>query len=43
MHLCWRVEHVVMDGGFAMITGEPGSGKSIALRQLQAHLSDIPS
>ena len=40
--LCWRVEHVVMDGGFAMITGEPGSGKSIALRQLQAHLSDIP-
>jgi len=40
--LCWRVEHVVMDGGFAMITGEPGSGKSIALRQLHAHLSEIP-
>jgi general secretion pathway protein A len=40
--LCWRVEHVVMDGGFAMVTGEPGSGKSIALRQLQAHLSELP-
>jgi general secretion pathway protein A len=40
--LCWRIEHVVMDGGFAMITGEPGAGKSIALRQLHAHLSEIP-
>lgn len=39
---CWRIEQVVMDGGFALISGEPGSGKSVLLRQLQAHLSEIP-
>ena len=39
---CWRVEQVVMDGGFAMVTGEPGTGKSVLLRQLQRHLGEIP-
>lgn len=39
---CWRVEHIVMDGGFAMVTGEPGTGKSVLLRQLQRHLGEIP-
>lgn len=39
---CWRVEQVVMDGGFAMVTGEPGTGKSVLLRQLQRHLCEIP-
>ena len=39
---CFRVEQVVMDGGFAMITGEPGTGKSVALRHLNAHLTEIP-
>ena len=39
---CWRVEQVVMDGGFALVTGEPGTGKSVTLRQLQAHLRNLP-
>lgn len=39
---CWRVEQVVMDGGFALVTGEPGTGKSVVMRQLQAHLREIP-
>ena len=39
---CWRVEQVVMDGGFALVTGEPGTGKSVTMRQLQSHLRDIP-
>jgi type II secretory pathway predicted ATPase ExeA len=38
---CWRVEQVVMDGGFAMITGEPGTGKSVTLRHLNDHLSNM--
>jgi general secretion pathway protein A len=36
---CWRVEQVVMDGGFAMVTGDPGTGKSVTLRHLNDHLS----
>jgi general secretion pathway protein A len=39
---CLRVEHVIMDGGFAMVTGDPGTGKSITLRHLYAHLTEIP-
>jgi len=39
---CHRVEQVVTDGGFVMVTGDPGTGKSITLRHLQAHLGDIP-
>jgi general secretion pathway protein A len=27
-------------GGFAMVTGDPGTGKSITLRHLHAHLSE---
>jgi general secretion pathway protein A len=38
---CWRVEQVVMDGGFAMLTGEPGTGKSVTLRHLYDHLSSM--
>lgn len=38
----WRVEQLVMDGGFAMITGEPGTGKSVTLRLTAARLSKIP-
>lgn len=33
-----RVEFTVGDGGFVMITGEPGAGKSVALRLLATHL-----
>lgn len=39
---CWRVENLVMDGGFAMITGLPGTGKSVTLRMLADRLSKIP-
>ncbi len=40
-NFCWRVENLVMDGGYAMITGHPGTGKSVALRILAAHLSKM--
>jgi type II secretory pathway predicted ATPase ExeA len=36
---CRRVEFSLADGGFAMITGDPGSGKSAALRILASRLS----
>jgi len=29
---CWRVEQLAGDGGFALITGAPGTGKSVTLR-----------
>lgn len=35
----WRVEQLVQEGGFAMITGESGSGKSVALRIIAQRLS----
>lgn len=35
----WRVEQLVQEGGFAMITGEPGTGKSVALRIVAQRLS----
>ena len=37
---CWRVEeHLVRDGGFALIVGEPGAGKSVVLRLLANRLT----
>lgn len=33
-NFCWRVENLVGHGGFALVTGEPGLGKSITLRLL---------
>jgi type II secretory pathway predicted ATPase ExeA len=38
-NFCWRVENLSREGGFAMITGEPGVGKSVALRLLLERLS----
>lgn len=35
---CYRVESLLFEGGFAMITGHPGTGKSVALRILAARL-----
>ena len=37
----WRIEHLYRDGGFAMITGDPGTGKSAALRLLYHRLSQM--
>jgi len=36
---CRRVEFAINDGGFVMITGEPGTGKSVAVRILAHRLS----
>jgi type II secretory pathway predicted ATPase ExeA len=41
-HFCWRMESLVREGGFALITGDPGTGKSVALRTLAAHLGSLP-
>ncbi len=38
---CFRLESLVLDGGFAMITGEPGTGKSVVLRILAERLSHL--
>lgn len=37
-----RVELGIADGGFVMITGEPGTGKSVALRLLAHRLRALP-
>jgi type II secretory pathway predicted ATPase ExeA len=39
---CRRVENLAREGGFALLTGEPGTGKSSALRLLAAHLGGVP-
>lgn len=36
---CWRVEQLIDEGGFALITGAPGVGKSATLRVLVERLS----
>jgi general secretion pathway protein A len=38
-HFAWRVEQLVQEGGFALITGESGTGKSVALRIVAGRLS----
>jgi type II secretory pathway predicted ATPase ExeA len=40
-HFCWRVEQQSREGGFVAIIGEPGSGKSCALRLLAERLEKI--
>ena len=44
-NFCWRIEQaLIKEGGFAMIHGDPGTGKSVALRLLAqrlARLSDV--
>lgn len=37
----WRVENLVLDGGIAAITGEPGYGKSVALRLIDEKLRNL--
>jgi len=38
-----RVEVGLADGGFALLTGDPGTGKSIALRLLTERLKPLPN
>ena len=40
-HFCRRVESLAREGGFALLTGDPGLGKSAALRVLTAHLGAV--
>ena len=44
-NFCWRVENsLIREGGFALISGDPGTGKSAALRLLAerlAHVRDV--
>lgn len=42
-NFCWRIEHAqIREGGFAMIHGDPGTGKSVALRVLAERLGRLP-
>ncbi len=38
-NFAWRVEQLVQEGGFALICGESGTGKSVALRIVAQRLS----
>ena len=40
-HFAWRVEQLVQEGGFALVTGEPGTGKSVALRIIAGRLQAL--
>jgi type II secretory pathway predicted ATPase ExeA len=42
-NFCWRIEQaLVREGGFALISGDPGSGKSVVLRLLAERLAQLP-
>jgi type II secretory pathway predicted ATPase ExeA len=38
---CWRVENLAGEGGFALVAGDPGLGKSVNLRLLVERLSAV--
>lgn len=40
-NFCWRIENLAREGGFALVTGDPGTGKSVALRFLVERLSAL--
>ena len=37
----WKIENLVMEGGFAIICGDSGTGKSILLRTIEDHLKSL--
>ena len=37
----WRVETLIMDGGLALVTGDPGLGKSVAMRLLNERFKNL--
>jgi type II secretory pathway predicted ATPase ExeA len=40
-HFAWRLEQLVAEGGFALIAGAPGTGKSVALRIVAGRLAAL--
>ena len=40
-NFAWRVEQLVQEGGFALISGESGTGKSVALRIVAERLAAL--
>lgn len=40
-NFCWRMENLSRSGGFALVTGDVGTGKSVALRLLVDHLAGL--
>src|SRR5258708_22987390 len=41
-NFCWRIEQAhLREGGFALIHGDPGSGKSVVMRLLAERLSRL--
>ena len=40
-HFAWRIEQMGAEGGLALITGDPGIGKSVALRFVAARLAGV--
>jgi len=40
-NFCWRIQQQVGEGGFALASGDPGTGKSAALRLLCERLSQL--
>jgi len=40
-NFAWRVEQLIQEGGFALITGESGTGKTVALRIVARRLAAL--
>ena len=41
-NFCWRIEQsLIREGGFALITGDPGTGKSVVMRLLAERLGQL--